>query len=186
MGWDLPKLVKKGELPSATEWNKMVACLASLLPCASDDIEPTMGEDGTTWKLKRRRNAADRMHPFKIIGTPAGGFAIGYGVVNSVVPTLGGDPLDNSDPPAGSGTGDIWLSCELDGTGQVSAATVQVGTFPGNDPEEGGEANVLIGEFRVVNGLPVVNQAVIHSLQFQLVVVYGESGVSYQHLFGAV
>ncbi len=191
MGYELPKFVEEGELPSASEWNKMVGCLSALMPVSTDDIEANMTENGTYFRLRRQKNSIDALHPFKIVGHPAGLWTVAYGTVQNIVPTLGGNNLDNGNPPQGSGQGDIYLKVTIqDGTGpddpRVTGATVNVGSCPEDDPSDGTEAHVLLGEFRMVNGMPVVNQAVIHSLQYWRMRVYGYENIQYFHLFGAV
>lgn len=191
MAFELPKLVEEGEIPSSSEWNKMVECLRALFPLSSDDIEASMADGGTMHKLRRPRNTVDMLHPFKIIGHPAGIWTVAYGTVQNIVPTLNGDALDNGNPPQGSGQGDIYLKVTVqDGEGpddpRVTGAVVNVGSCPDNDPSDGTEAYILLGEFRMVNGMPVANQAVIHSLQYWRMRAYQYENIQYYHLFGAV
>ncbi len=182
---DLPKLVELDEVISATEWNKMVDCLRSLIPCPSDDIIPSQNESGTTWSLRKQKNTFDDAHPFKIVAISGTTFGVAYGTVGNVVPTMGSTPLNNYDPPSMSGSGDVWIECAVSGS-TVTSAQIKVGTFPGNDPEDDSIANVLLGEIRTVGGERIAQQACIHSLSYHQFVEFTEEGMQVAHLFGAI
>jgi len=175
---DLPKYVEPKEIPSAAEWNKMVACLAALTPCNSDDIIPSQTSSGTTWRLRRQKNASDDMHPFKIIGDPVAGFSVWYGTVDSIVPD---GVCNGATQPIFTGTGKIYLEATVDTGGTVSGALVDVaGRVPADDEEH---AHILLGEV-LEDG--AVYQAVIHSLSHLRIYTLTDEGLTWAHVFGAV
>jgi hypothetical protein len=177
---DLPKLVEKNEIPSATEWNKMVECLRSLAPAPSDDIIPSVLGSGTTWRLRRQKNTLDDIHPFKIVGAGlANTFSVWYGTVGNKVPA---GVCSNGNMPTFSGSGDVYLSCDIGSGGLVTSASVHVGTFPTIDPDDEDHAHIMIGQIQ--GG--IVYQSLIHSLFYMRYYALTESGLVVNHVFGAV
>lgn len=174
---DLPKYVEKGQTIPADEWNKMVAALASLAPCNSDDIIPSQTPSGTTWRLRKQKNALDDIHPFKVVGSAEGGFHVWYGTVGGQVPT---GVCSGGDMPVHTGTGDVYIECEIGAGGAVSAASIHVGTCPAGDEET---AYILLAEV-MADGL--IYQAVIHSLSYFRYYFITEEGMDYAHVFGAI
>ncbi|HPA20764.1 MAG TPA: hypothetical protein PLU30_23655 [Verrucomicrobiae bacterium] len=177
---DLPKLVEKNEIPSATEWNKMVECLRSLAPAPSDDIIPSVLGSGTTWRLRRQKNTIDDIHPFKIVGAGLGdAFSVWFGTVGNKVPS---GVCSGGSIPTFSGSGDVYLTVNIGANGLVSSASVGVGTMPTDDPDDEDQAHILIG--KIQSG--VVYQSLIHSLFYMRYYALTESGLVVNHVFGAV